>query len=206
MRFADLDAVTIDAYKTIVGLVDPVPALEAALREQGVQRSRDAIQAAFDAEGRYYREHLHEGAGESSLRDLHTRCAGVFLDAAGAELDAREFAPTYIACLRFKVLDGVEETLLALHSRGLELAVVANWDISVHDHLDALGLTHFFSIVVATARKPSPDRLLETLARLEVDPARALHVGDEEADERAAAAAGVHHLPAPLADAVAELA
>jgi FMN phosphatase YigB (HAD superfamily) len=38
---------------------------------------------------------------------------------------------------------------------------------------------------------------------LNVHPERAVHIGDERADEEAAAAAGMHYLPAPLAAAVA---
>ena len=47
MRFADLDAVTIDAFGTLAGLTDPVPALGDALRERGIARPPEAIAAAF---------------------------------------------------------------------------------------------------------------------------------------------------------------
>jgi FMN phosphatase YigB (HAD superfamily) len=41
---------------------------------------------------------------------------------------------------------------------------------------------------------------------MNVTPGRALHIGDDEADELAALAAGMHFAPAPLAEAVAALA
>jgi len=47
---------------------------------------------------------------------------------------------------------------------------------------------------------------LAALERLDVEPARALHVGDEPIDEQGARAAGMRFLPAPLAEAFAELA
>ena len=205
MRFADLDAVTIDAFGTLVELEDPVPALQAALRERGLERSRQQVERAFEAEGAYYRSHIAEGHDEEGLRRLRVACAGVFLQAAEAELPPEEFAPTYVASLRFRVLDGVEDALASLRARGLELAVVGNWDIGLTEYLDQLGLSAYFRLILPVAQKPSPTRLLEALERLGVSPPRALHVGDESADAEAAAAAGMQFLPAPLSDALAQL-
>jgi HAD superfamily hydrolase (TIGR01509 family) len=202
MRFADLDAITIDAFGTLAELEDPAPALQAALRERGLERSRAEIDAAFAAEGAYYRAHIHEGRDPASLRALQTRCARIFLAAAaGEDLGAEEFAPAYVGCLRFRVIEGVEPALRSLRARGLPLAVVGNWDFSLHDRLDELGLSHFFSLVLPAARKPDPGRLLEALEHLRVAPERALHIGDEHADEEAARLAGMFFQPAPLAPA-----
>jgi HAD superfamily hydrolase (TIGR01509 family) len=118
---------------------------------------------------------------------------------------AEEFAPAYIGALRFQAFDDVGAALASLRARGLELAVVGNWDVSMLDWLDQLGLAPFFSLMLPVARKPSPERLLEALTQLGVSPERALHVGDEHADEEAAAEAGMHFHPAPLVDAVAAL-
>ena len=62
-----LEAVTIDAYGTLVTLRDPVPALRAALAERGVERSDDDVRSAFDAEVAFYRAHSHEGRDEATL-------------------------------------------------------------------------------------------------------------------------------------------
>ena len=51
--------------------------------------------------------------------------------AVGAELDPDEFAPAYVGALHFEVLPGVFESLERLRALGLELAVVANWDLSL---------------------------------------------------------------------------
>jgi putative hydrolase of the HAD superfamily len=206
MRFADLDAVTFDAFGTLVELVDPVPALEPALRVRGVTRSRDVIRAAFEAEAAYYRPRSSEGRDPESLRRLREKCARVFLEAAGSDLDPAAFAPVYVDALSFRVLPGIPEQLASLRARGLRLAVVGNWDVSLVDRLEELGLAHFFSVVVPCARKPRPDGLLEALAALGVEPGRALHVGDTDADAAAARAAGVHFARVPLAEALAELA
>jgi FMN phosphatase YigB (HAD superfamily) len=205
MRFAELDAVTVDAFGTLVELIDPVPALGETLAARGVERREEQIREAFTAEGRYYRAHIHEGADEEGLRDLHVRCADVFLEALGAELDPGGFAPDYVGCLHFTMIDGVGPALQALRSRGLALAVVGNWDLTMHRWLDELGVSSYFSVILHASRKPDPAGLQRALSELGVPPERALHIGDEPADEQAAAAAGMHYLPTPFADAVARI-
>jgi HAD superfamily hydrolase (TIGR01509 family) len=202
---AELDAVTLDAYGTLVTLVDPVPALLDALAERGAERPPEVVLAGFETESAHYARRVGEGYDEPSLAQLRRDCASVFLEAIGADLDAREFAPAYIDAIRFEVLPGVVESLEHLRALGLELAVVGNWDFSLHARLEELELARYFGIVVHAARKPSPDGLLRALAHLGVDPERALHIGDELADEEAARAAGMHFAPAPLPDAVATL-
>ena len=81
------------------------------------------------------------------------------------------------------------ETLKLLQAHGLTLAVVANWDCGLGDHLAALGLDKLFATVVTSAEagvpKPDPGPFLLALGRLGVGSGRALHVGDEPADEMA---------------------
>jgi putative hydrolase of the HAD superfamily len=208
---ADLDAVTIDAFGTLLTLRDPVDALDRALRERNVVRTRDEIAAAFAEEGRYYRERSHEGADEASLALLRRDCAGVFLRALGADLDPAEFAPAYVATLEFELVPGAAETVGELERLGLRLAVVSNWDMALTEYLQELGLAPHFEAVVTSAEAgaPKPDpRIFElALERLGgVRPERALHVGDAEADELGARAAGLAFAPAPLADLPARLA
>ena len=207
---ADLDAVTIDAFGTLVTLRDPVEALRQALREQGVERTRKELAAAFEAEGRYYRDRSHEGADEASLALLRRDCAAVFLDALGAELDPAGFAPVYVASLEFEPMPGAVEAVAQLERLGLRLAVVSNWDVALYEHLEELKLADYFETVVTSAEAgaPKPDpRIFElALERLSVRPDRALHIGDAEADEEGARAAGMAFAPAPLADLPARLA
>jgi putative hydrolase of the HAD superfamily len=205
MRAAELDAVTLDAYGTLVRLLDPVPELVTILAQRGVERAPDVVLAGFRAEVAYYAPRSGEGRDEASLARLRHDCADVFLDAVAADLDPEEFAPAYIDAIRFEVVPGVVEALERLRALGLELAVVGNWDVSLHDRLEELGLAQFFSAVVPAAGKPAPDGLLKALAELGVGPGRALHIGDEETDEQAARAAGMRFERAPVPAAVARL-
>ena len=205
LRAADLEAVTIDAYGTLVTLRDPVGALDHALREHGVERTRDGVARAFAEEARYYVERSHEGADEASLALLRRDCASVFLEAAEADLD-----PAFVAALEFEAVPGALEAVSELERLGLRLAVVSNWDVALAEHLGRLGLADRFATIVTSAEAgaPKPDpRIFElALERLGVSASRALHVGDAEADEEGARAAGMHFAAAPLADLPARLA
>jgi putative hydrolase of the HAD superfamily len=207
---ADLDAVTIDAFGTLVTLRDPVDALERELREHGVERTGEEIRRAFEAEARYYKDRSHEGADDARLALLRRDCAEVFLAALESELDPSAFAPAYVAALEFEPLPGAVEAVSELERLGLRLAVVSNWDVALAKHLDDLGLADRFVTVVTSAEAgaPKPDpRIFElALERLGVSPERALHVGDAPADEAGARAAGMAFAPAPLADLPGRLA
>lgn len=200
--YADIDAVTVDAYGTLVRLVDPMEEIGELLRSRGVDRSREQIAAAFETEAAFYSAHTVRGGDAETLRSFREDSAGVFLSAVGAELDPGEFAPAYVEALRFEVIPGVVEKLARLRSLGLELAVVANWDISVHEQLARFDLTSFFRTIVSSsevgAMKPDPKIFQVALERLGVPPDRALHVGDHAVDEAGARAAGLPFSWAPL--------
>jgi HAD superfamily hydrolase (TIGR01509 family) len=206
MNAAGLDAVTLDAYGTLVELRDPIPELSGALAERGQPRSEEQIRTGLRAEVAYYRDHSASGQNEAGLKRLRRDCAEVFLNAAGANLDAEEFAPLYAGAMRFDVLADVVDALERLKAFGLTLAVVANWDLSLRRLLDEVGLTPYFATIVHAARKPAPDGLVRALAELHVRPERALHIGDDDADEQAARAAGVRFARAPLLPVVSALA
>lgn len=199
---APLEAVTIDAFGTLVELVDPVEPLRAALAATGVERSAAAVAEAFAAEVAYYLPRAHEGRDPASLASLRRDCAGVFLRELGADADPAAFAPAFVESLAFRPLPGVPEALGELRARGLRLACVSNWDVSLGDALAAAGLAALLHAVVSSAEagapKPDPRAFRLALERLGIEPARALHVGDDEADRRGAAAAGLAFAPPPL--------
>jgi HAD superfamily hydrolase (TIGR01509 family) len=205
VRAADLDGVTLDAHGTLVKLGDPVPALLHVLSDRGVERTPEAVLAGFRAEAAHYAPRAGEGRDEESLARLQRECAGVFLQAVEVDLDPEEFAPAYVGALHFEVLPGVPESLERLRTLGLELAVVANWDLTLRRLLDSVGLAHYFTVIVHAAGKPAPEGIVRALDELGVEAARALHIGDDSADRNAAAAAGVRFAPAPVPAAVAAI-
>jgi FMN phosphatase YigB (HAD superfamily) len=207
MRPADLDAVTIDAYGTLVQLADPVPALTGGLRDLGVECNAAAVQRAFAKEVAYYREHSHEGWDDATLYELRRDCVAVILDDLGSGLDPGSFVEGFVEAMRFELLPRAGEAVERLRRLGLELAVVSNWDVGLREHLQGLGLDGVTVVTSAEAGAPKPDPAVFLLAldQLGVRPERALHVGDSDADEDGAWAAGMQFAPAPLERAVEEL-
>jgi putative hydrolase of the HAD superfamily len=207
MRFAELDAVTVDGFGTLVQLLDPVPSLVRSLAERAIDRDPDLVRSAFATEVAYYRPEALRGRDPESLARLRSDCTGVFLDAAGVDLEPEAFVDDFMASIRFEAVPGAIEALEGLRGRGIALAVVSNWDVGLAEHLERIGANRLFSAVVTSAEagaaKPDPAPFRLALELLDVEPARTLHVGDEGEDEHGAAAAGIRFAPAPLATAFA---
>lgn len=199
----DLDAVTVDAMGTAVELDEPVERLAHALRDHGVERERDDVAAAFGAEVEYYLAKKLAAVDEDSLAALRRECARVFLEAARADVDADEFTPAFVGAMAFHPLEGAVRALERLRAAGLALACVSDWDVGLRAALAQGRLDHLFALVItsaeAGAEKPAPDIFLAALARLGVEPERALHVGDGQGDQDGARAAGLAFEPVPLA-------
>ena len=200
---AGLDAVTVDAFGTLVELDAPAGRLRAALAARGVDRDLATVEAAFAAEVAYYLEHKVEGRDDETLAALRAGCAGIFLAAAEADLDAAEFSPDFVEALVFRPFEGAEEALETLAAAGLVLACVSDWDVGLAAQLERAGVARHFATVVSSAEtgaeKPDPSVFRRALDDLDVSSERALHIGDSESDEAGAAAAGLAFAPLPLA-------
>ena len=200
-----LEAVTIDAYGTLVTLRDPVPALRAALADRGIDRDADAVRRAFELEVAFYLTHAHEGRDDATLTLLRRDCTRVFLEGADVELDPGNFAAAFVSALTFVELPGAPAACRDLVAAGLRLAVVSNWDVGLREHLERLELGSVLDAIVTSAEagapKPAPAMFELALAKLGVAAGAAVHVGDARVDEEGARAAGMRFEPAPLADA-----
>ncbi len=105
-------------------------------------------------------------------------------------------AQLLLRALRFTVSPDAPATLEALARAGVAVGVVSNWDCSLPEVLDELGLAGRFAVVCASASvgaaKPDPAIFLHALGLLGVAPGRALHCGDSpEADCAGARRAGL---------------
>jgi len=206
MRFADLDAITVDANGTLVELRDPTPALRQALADRGVARDEAIVRRAFEAEMAFYVPRTATGRDAESLQRLRIDCALVFLAAAQADLEPESFVEAYIAGLVFEPAADAVEALRGWRARGLAVAVVSNWDVSLDEQLERLGLAAHVDAVVTSAgagvEKPDPAIFHAALEQLGVLPGRALHIGDGAGDEEGARAVGMHFRWAPVATAL----
>lgn len=190
----------VDALDTLVELLPPAPALAARLQSQGIDLPPDAAARAFATEISFYRRHHLHGRDERSLAELRLRCAevlhGALPEPVQAKLPVDSLLPEMLASLRFRVLPGAGEALAKLRQRGLLLAVVSNWDVSLAERLEELELDGQLDAIVTSAEvgeaKPRPAVFRRALERLGLEPAAALHVGDSwELDVLGARAAGV---------------
>ncbi len=195
-------AVLLDAMGTLVSFAPPAPRLRALLAERhGVHVAEAEAAAAMRAEVAYYRREHDRAVDAASLAALRRDCAAVVRDhlppaAARALDDLDAFVPTLVDAIAFSAYPEAVAVLDALRERGHPLAVVSNWDVSLHDVLAATGLAERVDAVVVSAvlgaAKPSPAPFHAALDALGAEAAGALHVGDTVAEDVAGAlAAGI---------------
>jgi putative hydrolase of the HAD superfamily len=205
-------AVLLDALGTLVALEPPAPLLKAELAARfGLEVTETQAARAIAAEIAYYRAHLDEGRDPPTLEQLRRRSAEVLrsaLPAAGAELELDPLVQALLASLRFSAFPDVRPALLAARARGQRLVVVSNWDISLGDVLDGLGLTSLLDGVLtsaaAGARKPATLIFEQALALAGVQAPDAIHVGDSlDEDVAGAWAAGIEPVLIRRADGAA---
>jgi putative hydrolase of the HAD superfamily len=99
----------------------------------------------------------------------------------------------------WRVFADVVPTLNALRGRGLNLAIISNWDDRLRPLLKRLDLDQYFQTIIvsceAGARKPARQIFESACAALGTEPAGILHVGDsQEMDLKGALAAGLRAL------------
>lgn len=100
------------------------------------------------------------------------------LAAVREELFSRFAAPD-----TFRLHPGARELLAALRARGLRAGIVSNWSDRLPGLIERLGLRDLLDFVLASAieraEKPEPAIFERALARAGVEPASALHAGDD---------------------------
>jgi putative hydrolase of the HAD superfamily len=181
-------AVFIDALGTILWMAPPWQRVDPGLIE-GIPAER--VREAFLAEIAYYMERTEEGRDAASLADLRRRCADVLAEGLGREVSVEQMLDS----LAFTAFDDARPALEDLRGRGLTLVCVSNWDCSLPDVLERIGLGGLFDGVVTSAlagvRKPDPAIFAPALEIAGCEPVEALHVGDSDDDLTAARAAGI---------------
>lgn len=109
---------------------------------------------------------------------------GQRLDALLEIADRRMYGPGATVFVPF---EDALPTLQSLKHRGIKLAVVSNWDFSLHRVLETTGLAAMFDVVIASLEegieKPDPRVFSLALERAGVAAAEALHVGDDLLDD-----------------------
>jgi putative hydrolase of the HAD superfamily len=188
--------VLLDALGTLVELERPWPYLVDELAARGVVVGEDDARTAMLAEMSYYRAHHDEAVDWQSLKDLRRRCAAVVQEQLQTALPLDDVLDALLGAIRFRAYPEVPDVLARLRAGGARLAVVSNWDISLHDVLERTGLRPLVDAVVISAElgvaKPDPAIFRAALDRLGAPADGAVHVGDSlEHDVAGARAAGL---------------
>jgi putative hydrolase of the HAD superfamily len=189
-------AVLLDALGTLIELEAPWPYLSQELAARGVVVAIEDARAAMLAEMAYYRAHHDEARDWAALKDLRRRCAAVVQESLATSLPLADVEEALLAAIRFRAYPEVPAVLERLRAGGARLAVVSNWDVSLHDVLERTALRPLLDAVVISAElgaaKPDPAIFRAALERLGAHAAEAIHVGDSvEHDVAGARAAGL---------------
>jgi HAD superfamily hydrolase (TIGR01509 family) len=96
-----------------------------------------------------------------------------------------------------RILDGVEETLRHFKEKGMKQTLATNKSSAEAERiLGDLGIRHYFDLVIGLndvdAPKPSPEMILLTLRRMDVELGNAVLVEDSPTGLAAGKASGVH--------------
>jgi HAD superfamily hydrolase (TIGR01549 family) len=195
-------ALLIDGLGTLVSLAPPAPALRRELASRfAIEVSEEQAGTALAAEITFYRAHMGQGRDLDSLAALRRTCAEVMRDALPpserlAALDVEALTETLLSALRFDAYPDARPALLRARRGGARVIVVSNWDVSLADVLERVGLAPLLDAVVTSAAvgaaKPAPAIFEHALGLAGVGAEHALHVGDSlDEDVRGAAACGI---------------
>jgi putative hydrolase of the HAD superfamily len=193
-------AVTFDAMGTLVALEPPGPRLQRSLERRlghAVELSR--CEAAMRVEMRHYRAHCIGARDVPSLAALRLECSSLLADALALDISGADLLPSLTDAISFHAYPDAAPALQQLMAAGLGLAVVANWDISLHDVLARVGLDSPFAAVVTAAAvgvaKPAVTPFEVALRHLGIEASQCVHVGDDPGTDIAGAeAAGMSAL------------
>ncbi|HEX2234112.1 MAG TPA: HAD-IA family hydrolase [Thermoleophilaceae bacterium] len=193
-------AVLLDALGTLVELQPPAPRLRRELADAGFDVSEERAAAGFGAEIGYYLAHHLDGGDRPGLEDLRDRCALALMGELGLpELDHATARRAMLAALEFAPYPDAEPALRELRADGIKLVIASNWDCSLPDWLEPLGLLDLVDAVVTSAdvgaAKPDPALFRHALEQAGSPAAETVHVGDSlDNDVAGARAAGIRPL------------
>ena len=157
----------------------------------GIAATAEQFEAAFRAA---WKEWQHEGpfeaTEEASFQRLMALDRLVFDRLGYGDLPESFFRDVDLAFRQrsaFFIFPDVIPALDALQAAGLRLAAVSNWAWAAPELLQSLELARHFEVLSISARvgfqKPHPAIFRHALELLGVEPAEAVHVGDDPASD-----------------------
>ncbi len=186
-------ALLIDGLGTLVALQPPAPLLRQELAQRyDVEVSEEEAARALAAEIAFYRAHMGEGRDADRLAALRRRCAETLVAALPQRERLRRhgigsLTDALLSSLRFEPFPDARPALIAARASAVRVVVVSNWDVSLLEVLELVGLAPLLDGVVtsaaAGAAKPAAAIFRQALALAGVEPHQAVHVGDSLAED-----------------------
>jgi len=192
-----ISTVTFDAGNTLL-FCDPSPAeiYAVALSRHGRRVTAGEVEPVFAAAWSDFQERTPTGIDRYNSRPGgEKQWWGAFLREVLSRLEheadwqplLEELYAAFSNPQVWKVFPETLATLEGVHRRGLQMAVISNWDRRLPEILDGLGLTGWFQTIVVSAivgiEKPAPGIFMRALERLDVRPEETLHVGDSPLED-----------------------
>jgi len=205
-KLKNIKAITFDVGNT---LLRPYPSvgqvMSEVLQRFGHEIPASVLDSEMGAFDRYYTDEYEKDesfwAEEARQREMWINGFAQVCRAVGVDrdLDAISHAcyDEFDISGRWKLFEGVEETIEELHRRGYKMGIISNWGAGLEELLDDIGLGQYFETVTASAaagfHKPMPQAFYLTVDALDVLPEETIHVGDHPtADVEGSAAIGMH--------------
>lgn len=203
-----IKAVFFDMYNTLVGFKPEREELQQeALRKFGTEVPLNNLRKAYGVADAWWAQKTGERALDSLSDEEKASFFGEYewtlLRAAGIDV-TKEKALQIFTTIReqkygMEVYEDVIPTLTKLKSRGLILGLITNLGREVTVTCDKIGLTPHFNFLLSSrevgAEKPDPAIFLAALERAGVQPAEAIHVGDQYlSDVKGARGVGIQPL------------
>lgn len=206
MRAKERLAVFFDVGGTLVDVSPSIGHVYAnACAARGATSSPAALQRAFDHAWVALSQEVPRGADRYRLfpggeTGWWEQVSSRAFDLCGVPLPQRppvdELRSMFGKAEAWRIFPEVRDALGELRRLGYRLGVLSNWDSRLPDLLAALDLeTHFEAVTYSAAagyEKPHPAIFAAALAALDVEPSRAVHIGDRlDEDYAGARAAGM---------------
>ena len=191
-----IEAVSLDATGTLFAARDLGGDYARILERHGIELDPEAIRATIVEAWREFacaadpardRFAHHPRGARGFWRDVLDRvCALAGADRPSA-FAASELFDHFGRGDAWRLYEDVPPALEALAAAGLRLVVASNWDERLPGVLEALGVAGRFESVVFSAavgfEKPHPSLFSAVARRLDLPPAKILHVGDRRLED-----------------------
>ncbi|PKQ28502.1 MAG: hypothetical protein CVT63_02570 [Candidatus Anoxymicrobium japonicum] len=201
-----IEAVFFDVGNT---LLEPYPSIEAVCREVmaefGHYPSDENLRCGIVAASEYYERRYWSDdsfwANEKDASEMWSELYALMLDEIGVDghrqLVGRAIYDYFGDGDRWRPYPDVVPVFERLKAKGLRLALISNWDSRLAKLCFDMGLDRYLDAVLSSASiglvKPNPRIYQAACERLDVEPGRAVHVGDQYyADVLGARSVGIH--------------